>query len=121
VNSRPAPSRRAFLGLAAAAAATSAAVVAAVRSAGSGRAVPASAARPGGPAVRRKVVSENQLPGDPDWAISHVGEPDAMTGYAGRCSVLPGESATRSPPSTTSGLPSSSDGLLGPPAGRAVS
>jgi hypothetical protein len=94
VNSRPAPSRRAFLGLAAAAAATSAAVVAVVRSAGPGRAVPARAARPGRPAVRRKVVSENQRPGDPDWAISHVGEPDAMMGYAGRYSVLPGEPVT---------------------------
>jgi hypothetical protein len=99
VNSRPAPSRRTFLGLAAAAAATSAAVVAAVRSAGPGRAVPARAvparaARTGRRAVRRKVVSENQLPGDPDWAISRVGEPDAMMGYAGRYSVLPGEPVT---------------------------
>jgi hypothetical protein len=40
------------------------------------------------------VVSENQLPGDPDWAISHVGEPDAIMGYAGRYSVLPGEPVT---------------------------
>lgn len=90
VNSGPTRSRRAFLGLAGAAGAASAAVVAAVKAAGPGQAAPARAARPARPVVRRK-VSENQLPGDPDWAISHVGEPDAMMGYAGRYSVRPGE------------------------------
>jgi len=80
-------SRRAFLGLAAAAAAP-AAVVAAVRAAGSAGAEHAAAAPP---VPRRRPVSENQLPGDPGWKVSHLGEPDAMTGYADRYSVLPGE------------------------------
>jgi hypothetical protein len=42
----------------------------------------------------RRVVSENQLPGDPDWGISDLGGPDEMMGYAGQYSVLPGEPIT---------------------------
>jgi hypothetical protein len=99
VTSRP-RSRRAFLGLAAAAAAVPAAVVAAVKAAGSGGpATPGSAAAPGSakparPAAHRRPVGENQLPGDPNWYVSQVGPPDAIIGYAGRCSVLPGEPVT---------------------------
>jgi hypothetical protein len=36
-------------------------------------------------------VSENSLDGDPNWGIRHVGAPDAIMGYAGQASVLPGE------------------------------
>ena len=64
------PSRRAFLGLAAAAVAIPAAVVAAVKADGSGGAgTSGGAARPKAarPAARSKAVSENDLPGDPNW------------------------------------------------------
>lgn len=40
----------------------------------------------------RKLVPENDLPGDSHWRIRHLGAPDAVEGYAGRESVLPGES-----------------------------
>ncbi len=43
---------------------------------------------------KRRVLSENQLPGDPDWKISQLGAPEAMVGYAGQYSVLPGEPVT---------------------------
>jgi hypothetical protein len=91
-HSRRAHSRRAFLGLAAAATAA-AGVVAAVKAAGPGSTPQAGSVRPR-PTAKRKPVSENQLPGDPDWDISHLGVPDAMTGYADRYSVLPGEPIT---------------------------
>jgi hypothetical protein len=87
-------SRRAFLGLAAAAAAGSAAVVAAVKEADAGGTrAPAHAKTPHSVAKRR-VVSENQLPGDPNWNISQLGAPEAMLGYTGQASVLPGEPVT---------------------------
>jgi hypothetical protein len=90
-------SRRTFLGLAAAAVAIPAAVVAAVKAAGSGGSGSSSDAthdRPARPAGRRKLVSENDLPGDPNWNIGQVGAPDAMLGYTGQYSVLPGEPVT---------------------------
>src|SRR5580658_9486382 len=90
-------SRRAFLGLAAAAVAVPAAAVAAAKAAGSGRSrasADAARAKTARPVSPRKLVSENELPGDPNWDISHVGTPDAMLGYTGRCSVLPGEPIT---------------------------
>jgi hypothetical protein len=90
-------SRRAFLGLAAAAVAIPAAVVAAVKAAGSndsGASGSAARAKVARPAARRKPVSENDLPGDPNWYLSTVGAPDEMMGYAGRCSALPGEPIT---------------------------
>ncbi len=43
---------------------------------------------------RRSPVSENSLAGDPNWAIRHQGAPDAMVGYAGQASVLPGQAIT---------------------------
>ncbi len=83
-------SRRAFIGLAAGAAAVPV-VTAGCQSADSGGA-PKSGARPA--ASRRGPVPENALPGDSRWDIRHVGGPDAMLGYAGQASVLPGEPIT---------------------------
>ena len=88
MSSRP-HSRRAFLGLAAAAAGTAA--VAACDASGPHSSAPAGAK---GSIPRRKVVSENELPGDPHWGIRHLGQPDAMIGYAGQSSVRPGEQIT---------------------------
>jgi len=82
-------SRRAFIGIAAAAAAIPA-VTAGCQGSGAGNA-------PGGgasPASSRRRTMENSLPGDPHWDISHLGGPDAMMGYAGQASVLPGEQIT---------------------------
>jgi len=82
-------SRRAFIGIAAAAAAIPA-VTAGCQGGGAGNA-------PGGgasPASSRRRTMENSLPGDPHWDISHLGGPDAMMGYAGQASVLPGEQIT---------------------------
>jgi hypothetical protein len=89
-------SRRAFLGLAAAAAAIPAAAIAAVKAAGSNNSGAGAAAHPKAarPVARRKVVSENDLPGDPNWYLSSLGAPDEMIGYAGQYSVLPGEQIT---------------------------
>jgi hypothetical protein len=39
-------------------------------------------------------VAENALPGDPKWVIRHLGPADAIMGYAGQASVLPGEPIT---------------------------
>src|SRR5262249_30686007 len=41
---------------------------------------------------RARVPAENSLPGDPHWEIRHFGASDAIEGYAGAASVLPGES-----------------------------
>jgi hypothetical protein len=82
------PSRRAFLGLAAAALPAAAATACA----GSGGTGQAAGSRPA--AGRRRPVSENLLPGNPDWKIRHLGAPEAIVGYAGQASVLPGEPVT---------------------------
>jgi hypothetical protein len=89
-------SRRAFLGLAAAAAAIPAAAIAVAKTTESGSDASHGAARPkpARPAVRRKTVSENELPGDPNWYPASLGAPDEMMGYAGQYSVLPGEPIT---------------------------
>jgi hypothetical protein len=87
-------SRRAFLGLAAAAAAGSAAAVAAVKATDSGRPEAAARGKTTASVPKRRVVSENQLPGDPNWPITQLGAPEAMVGYAGQYSVLPGEPIT---------------------------
>jgi hypothetical protein len=90
--------RRAFLGRAAAAAAVPAAVVTAVKLSESGP----TAGRSGPDAKKmtstaRKVAapwtvaSENKLPGYPNWWIKNLGAPDAIMGYPGQASVLPGE------------------------------
>jgi len=95
-GSRRGPSRRRFIGLAAAAAAVPAAAIAAdkLANSGSSRARGASEAteRAGLPVSR--VVSENSLPGDPNWGISNLGNPNDMIGYAGQASVLPGQPVT---------------------------
>src|ERR1700683_2250335 len=90
-------SRRAFLGLAAAAVAVPAAVVAAVKatesdgSDGSHSAARAKAARP---AARPQVGSESGLPGAPTWSPRRLAAPKEMMGYPGQYSVLPGEPVT---------------------------
>ena len=86
---RPLRSRRAFLGLVAAA--VSAAAAACTRAASASGTAPARSPRP---VTVRRPVSENALPGDPHWDIRHLGPPDAMLGYAGQASVLPGEPVT---------------------------
>src|SRR5215472_630867 len=78
--------RRSFIGTAAAAAA---AVPAAGALAGC-QPNPASGGHQARPA--RHIVPENSLPGDKHWPIRHLGAPDAIMGYAGHASVLPGES-----------------------------
>jgi len=83
-------SRRAFIGMAAGAAAVPA-VTAGCQLSGSGS-TPKSGASPA--SSHRGPVSENSLPGYRDWDIKHVGGPDAIMGYAGQASVLPGEKIT---------------------------
>jgi N,N-dimethylformamidase beta subunit-like protein len=83
-------SRRDFLGLAAAAA-VPAAVATACDAAGPGR---ASAIPPGQHVTQVRRPGENSLGGDPRWRIRHRGPPDAIMGYAGQASVLPGEPVT---------------------------
>jgi hypothetical protein len=80
--------------MAAAAAAVPAAVVAAVKAAGSGRPQAPAHVKTARSAAKRKVVSENNLPGDPNWPISQLGAPMAMVGYAGQYSVRPGDPVT---------------------------
>jgi N,N-dimethylformamidase beta subunit-like, C-terminal len=81
-------SRRRFLGLAAAAAAIPVA----------GCTTDAATSASKKPAVKRPSpkpsVAENSLPGDPNWGISNQGADNAMMGYAGQASVLPGEAIT---------------------------
>src|SRR5262252_3400778 len=82
------PSRRAFLGLAAAAL-PAAAATACAGSPGSGPGAGSRAATP-----NPRAASENLLPGDPDWKIRRLGPPEAIVGYAGQASVLPGQPVT---------------------------
>jgi hypothetical protein len=85
--------RRAFLGRAAAAAAVPAAVVSAAKIAESPSPARAGAGTRAGrtPAVHYRTTSENSLPGDPNWWLHTLGEQDAIQGYTGQASVLPGE------------------------------
>jgi hypothetical protein len=79
-------SRRTFLGLAAAGVAG--AVSACSNIAGSAAARPSAAtARPW-----RNPVPENALPGTSEWVIHHLGADHEIEGYAGKASVLTGES-----------------------------
>jgi hypothetical protein len=86
-------SRRAVLGLGAAAAVVSGAVAAADKLAGTSATGHSSAPHsPMGRAARqRRKASENSLLGDPAWDIRHLGPADAIMGYAGQASVLAGE------------------------------
>jgi hypothetical protein len=84
-------SRRAFLGLATAG-------VAAGVAAGAARIFgrPGAAARPvaatASPRPWRRPVPENSLPGDPHWELRNLGGEHDIEGYAGKASVLTGES-----------------------------
>jgi hypothetical protein len=91
-GSRKDLSRRRAIALAAAAVAAPAAAVAACTPAGSDAGSSHSASRK--PALRRSPASENSLPGDPNWAITHPGRPEAMMGYANVASVLAGQPIT---------------------------
>jgi hypothetical protein len=84
------PSRRTFIGLAAVAAVAPAGCTAEGLSKSHGP----SKTPAGGTTAHRRQVSENSLPGNPNWPIRHLGKPDAMMGYAGQASVLPGEPIT---------------------------
>ena len=75
-----APSRRRFIGLAAAAVAVPAAAVTVDKLATSDAHATAGKPAPKRSAPRRRVVSENSLPGDPNWRISQLGAPNAMVG-----------------------------------------
>jgi len=81
-------SRRSFLGTAAAAAA---AVPAAGAIAGCEAGSVGAAGRSELVPPPKRVIPENSLPGDKNWWIKHQGRPDAIMGYAGQVSVLPGE------------------------------
>ena len=89
--------RRAFIGLAVAAGLGGAAagvgrlVAADETAAGAGGAAGASTAASAGWRARKPVV-EALLPGDADWAIKNLGAEHEIEGYAGRSSVLSGES-----------------------------
>jgi hypothetical protein len=92
---QPAQSRRTFLRTAAAAAAVPIAVPVAAELAACS-AAPDSASRAlrhevASPVGARRKISESKLPGDPRWDIRHPGAPDAIMGYAGLASALPGE------------------------------
>ena len=83
-------SRRAFIGLAVGAAAIPAATAACQGGGPSGASGGGASPAPS----RRRTARENMLDGDPRWGIRHLGGPDAMMGYAGQASVLPGEPIT---------------------------
>jgi hypothetical protein len=96
MHRRPAPSRRSFLGkLAAAGALVTAAGTAATAKllGGTGPGAKPPPGLVGAPSrgVGAQVVPENSLPGDPNWWVTRTGAPDAIMGYAGQASVLPGE------------------------------
>ena len=85
-------SRRAFFGVAAAATAVAAAACdAAAKAVGRGG---GQEPAPGARTSAKGPVSENDRPGDPHWNVRHLGAPDAIVGYAGQSSVLPGEPIT---------------------------
>jgi hypothetical protein len=85
------PSRRAFIGLAAAAVAVPAGYAAVDELTKSHGPSSVSASRT---VAHRRQVSENSLPGDPDWPLKHLGPPEAMIGYTAQDSVLPGQPIT---------------------------
>jgi len=87
------PSRRAFLGrTAGAAGAVSVGSLVGCTGARGGTGRQRSGKGAGTRAASFGVASENSLPGEEHWWIKHLGAPDAIMGYAGRASVLPGES-----------------------------
>ena len=80
-------SRRAFMGMAATGVASVAAACTRITASGQPKAVTATATR-----SWRPPVAENSLPGDPHWVIRNLGSEHAIEGYAGKASVLSGES-----------------------------
>jgi hypothetical protein len=84
------PSRRVFLRGAAATAAAAAVPAAVAGCAESGRKTQTRAAAASSHVAPRP-VAENSLPGDPHWGLSKLGAPDAVMGYTGQSSVLPGQ------------------------------
>jgi hypothetical protein len=96
-SSRRGPSRRRFIELAATATAVPAAAFAVDKGLtadpSDAKKVSDAAKRPAA-RPKRVVVSENSLPGDPNWQITNLGAWQAMMGYAGQASVLPGEPIT---------------------------
>jgi hypothetical protein len=95
---RSGPSRRRFVGIAAAAIAVPAAAIGADKLVAGADPSKSGGNSAGGagrrPATHRQVVSENAQAGDAHWRIRHQGPADAMMGYAGQASVLPGEAIT---------------------------
>jgi hypothetical protein len=95
------PSRRAFLGIGAAAVAGGAVAAAGIADPGQpGDHHPAAepgrrdSPRPAGKpaaAARRRAAGEHDLPGDRHWRIRHLGARHEIEGYAGRASALAGE------------------------------
>ncbi len=81
--------RRAFLG---AATAGVAAALAACSSEAKPTAAPATTAGKAATPRRSAAVAENARPGDPHWEIRQLGAAHEIEGYAGKASVLPGES-----------------------------
>src|SRR5262249_58625958 len=75
--------RRAFIGLAAAAGVAGVGACSGAPAAGNRR-----------PVSHRSTVNESSLPGNPHWDIRQLGAPNAMLGYAGQASVLPGQAIT---------------------------
>lgn len=92
-------SRRAFLGLAAAGVAGAVSACSNVVRAAAARRPVASTARPW-----RNPVPENSLPGTSDWVIGNLGAEHEIEGYAGRASVLAGESFPLFVSTTSSGF-----------------
>jgi len=97
--------RRAFLGAAAAVAAGAAAAAAARWPRTKPPAGPGAGGKARATSTPRRPapVAENALPGDPHWAIRHLGGEHEIEGYAGRASVLRGESFPLFVSSTSAG------------------
>ncbi len=92
--------RRSFLGAATAGvAATLAACSSEAKPAGG----PTAKARKAATPRRSATVAENARPGDPHWEIRQLGAEHEIEGYAGKASVLPGESFPLFVSTTSSG------------------
>jgi len=94
-QSGPGSSRRSFLGRAVAAGAVlaggGAAAAAELLKGGTATPKRTAATEPRSRAAAVKKIPENSRPGDRHWWIYKQGPPDAMLGYTGQASVLPGE------------------------------
>jgi hypothetical protein len=84
-------SRRVFLGRAAALAAVPGAAGAVAAALAGCSDAPHETAAPRPRPAASRAVAENDLPGDPSWNITTLGPAQAIVGYAGRASVLAGE------------------------------